>query len=158
MDEFDEGRNARSRSPMRVPAPVVQEERASCGLCGEIPLTPQHHSDWNLWLTFGQDRHAVVGATKNLGMFVHWPSVHYSTMGASVPICDECRRFYYRHLTNIARVESQHDYKEFNPPLNQLGSVAWETWQAYRIVTKLLARQIYLKMVEIERALNPIAD
>ena len=58
----------------------------------------------------------------------------------------------------MARVEDQQDFRVFRPPLNHLGSAALELWQAYRTVAKLLARQLYLKMVEIERALNPIAD
>ena len=80
LEDDDERRDARSRSPMRVPAPMLQEERSTCSLCNRTPLTPAHRTDWNLWITFGQDRQAVLGATIYLGIFVRWSSVHYSTL------------------------------------------------------------------------------
>ena len=154
----DDRRDARSRSPMRVPAPMLQENGSTCSLCNHTPLTPHHQTDWNLWLTFGQDRQAILGATTYLGIYVRWTSVHYSTMGASIPICDACREITYKHLSCIAHKEDQHDFRFFEPPLIHLGNVSQELWQAYRIVAKLLASQLYLKMVQLRRAVNPIAD
>ncbi len=154
----DDRRDARSRSPMRVPAPMLQENGSTCSLCNHTPLTPHHQTDWNLWITFGQDVQAVLGATTYLGIDVRWSSVHYYTMGASVPICDACQGSTYAHLDRIARMKDQHDYRLFKPPLMYLGDVPVELWLAYRTVAKLLANQLRMKTVQLRRAVMPIAD
>ena len=154
----DDKRDARSRSPMRVPPPMLQKEHSKCSICNDTPLTPQHRTDWNLWLTFGQDQQAIVGGTFYLGILVRLKSVHYSDMGASVPICDACRGSTYAHLDRIARMKDQHDYRFFEPPLMYLGNVPVELWLAYRTVAKLLASQLRLKTVQLRRAVMPIAD
>ena len=100
----------------------------------------------------------MVGVMMHLGVYVRWTSVHYSTMGASVPICDACRESYYAYLNRIARIDVQGGYMYFRPPLMHLSNCSVELWQAYRIVAKLLASQLYTKLVQLHNAVRPMAD
>jgi hypothetical protein len=158
MLDDDERREARSRSPMRVPAPIVQEVLSTCSLCNHTLLTPHHNTDWNMWMNFGQDQDAIIAATVYLGIFVRWSSVYYSTMGASVPICDACREITYLHLNRIARTEDQNDFRLFRPPLYHLASVNRDLWVAYRIIAKLLASQLRMKMVKLSETVRLIPE
>jgi hypothetical protein len=81
-------------------------------------LTHEHYMDWDLWLMIGPDQDSVMAAMRYLGIYVRWTSVYYSTSGASVPICHDCRVMTYSH--RVSRIENQSDCGQIRPPLQEV--------------------------------------
>jgi hypothetical protein len=156
MSHRGDRRGDRSRSPHRNP-PVIQENKhtivnnkVTCGLCHDNELSVEHGHDWDLWMMIGPDLDTVTHAARYLDMYLVWQSIYYSSAGASIPICYDCRLSTHRSMQRIANLEIQQDCREYSPQLNELGHAKYEIFIAYKTIAKQIASQLHDKMKRIE--------
>jgi hypothetical protein len=98
----------------------------------------------------GPDVDTVTHVVRYFDMYIVWQSVYYSSAGASIPICYDCRLSTYRQMKSIANFEIHQDCLSHNPPLNELGHAKYEIFLAYKTIAKQIASQLYDKMMRIE--------
>jgi hypothetical protein len=142
-----------TRSPRNGGPPIVQEtvnQRPTCGLCHDNELSVEHGQDWDFWLMIGPDQAALTHAMRYFAMYIVWQSVYYSSAGASIPICYDCRLSTYRQMKCIANLEIQSDCFLNNPQLIDLGHASYEMFIAYKTIAKQIANQLYFKIIRIE--------
>jgi hypothetical protein len=128
---------------------LLVEDSFLCAFCQTETLTTAQRADWNYWVTLAQDPTGVYQLQQFLGIYLKYKSSGQSVtrLGCHYLCCKACLQQYKCFFQTVADTAQQ---EKLPAHLTELRAADGATFQAYRIVAKLLASQMAPKLFALQ--------